>query len=378
MIINVSKLTFTSLLIALLTTVSLAGQLTITQQPWGQLEDGQQVVIYTLTNANGVKARITNFGAHLVSMEVPDRDGKIQDVTLGFDDVEGYVNCDSYLGATVGRYGNRIAKGQFALYGTKYTLAANNGVNHLHGGIKGFNKVLWASKSFLKSDSVGVVLTCLSPDMEEGYPGDLTSVVTYSLDNDNALKIEYEAYTDKPTPINLTHHSYFNLTGDARNTILDHELMLAADHYTPVDETLIPTGEIPVVEGTPMDFRAPEKIGARINDDFQQLKFGLGYDHNWVLRNQSGSLMLAATVYDPQSGRLMEIMTTEPGIQFYAGNFLDGSIIGKNNQPYNYRCGFCLETQHYPDSPNRKDFPSVILHPAQKYTHTCIYRFSVK
>jgi aldose 1-epimerase len=335
------------------------------------------VQLYVLTNANGVKAQIMDYGATVVSLEVPDRDGKMADVVLGYDNLRDYIKNSPYFGAIVGRYGNRIAKGRFTLEGVEYTLAKNNGENHLHGGIKGFDKVLWKSESVNKQNAVGVKFSYLSKDGEEGYPGNLDCSVTYLLTNDNELKIEYLAATDKPTPVNLTHHGYFNLTGCERD-ILGHELMLKADRLTPVDSGLIPTGELRPVKGTVMDFTKPTPIGARINSDDQQIKFGGGYDHNWVLKRTGKGLSLAARVYEPSSGRIMEVLTTEPGVQFYSGNFLDGTITGKGGIVYEHRYGFCLETQHYPDSPNKPSFPSVILHPGQKYAQTTIYRFSTR
>lgn len=342
---------------------------------YGALPDGRTAELYTLTNANGLKATLMNYGAILVSMEVPDRDGKLADVTLGYDTLEGWLSNTSYFGSTVGRYGNRIAKGKFTLDGTTYTLAANNGENHLHGGIKGFDKVLWDAKSLKRPGAVGVEFTRTSPDGEEGYPGELTATVTYLLTDENELRIEFKATTDKPTIVNLVHHSYWNLTGDPNKTILDHELMLAADHFLPVDEGLIPTGELRPVKGTPFDFTQPTKIGARVSADDEQLKRGNGYDHCWVLREQTGKVALAAMLYDPSTGRAMDVLTDQPGIQFYGGNFLDGSVTGKGGIKYQFRTALCLETQHYPDSPNKPDFPSVVLRPGETYRHTMIQRF---
>jgi aldose 1-epimerase len=315
--------------------------------------------------------------ATVISLEVPDRSGKLADVVLGYDNLQDYIKNNPYFGSIVGRYGNRIAKGRFSLDGADYKLAVNNGENHLHGGIKGFDKVVWKAESVNKSNAVGVKMTYLSKDGEEGYPGSLTSTVTYLLTNDNELKIEYSAVTDKPTPVNLTHHGYFNLTGCSRD-ILAHELMLNADRFTPVDAGLIPTGELRPVKGTVMDFTKPTAIGARINSDYEQIKFGGGYDHNWVLNRSGKGLSLAATLYEPTTGRLMEVLTTEPAIQFYSGNFLDGTITGKGGIVYKHRFGLCLETQHYPDSPNKPGFPSTVLRPGQKYTQTTVYRFSAK
>lgn len=351
--------------------------MSIKTESFGRTPQGEQVQLYVLTNANGVKAQIMDYGATVVSLEVPDRDGKMADVVLGYDNLRDYIKNSPYFGAIVGRYGNRIAKGRFTLEGVEYTLAKNNGENHLHGGIKGFDKVLWKSESVNKPNAVGVKFSYLSKDGEEGYPGNLDCSVTYLLTNDNELKIEYLATTDKPTPVNLTHHGYFNLTGCERD-ILGHELMLKADRFTPVDSGLIPTGELRPVKGTVMDFTKPTPIGARINSDDQQIKFGGGYDHNWVLKRTGRGLSPAARVYEPSSGRIMEVLTTEPGVQCYSGNFLDGTITGKGGIVYKHRYGFCLETQHYPDSPNKPNFPSVILRPGQKYAQTTIYRFSTR
>jgi aldose 1-epimerase len=350
----------------------------VQKESFGQTADGREVDLYTLTNANGLKARITNYGAIVVSLEAPDRTGKLGDITLGFDTLEQYLKGHPYFGAIVGRYGNRIGKARFTLNGVEYKLAANNGENHLHGGIKGFDKVVWDAQPLTQTDAVGVRLVYLSRDGEEGYPGNLTCIVTYTLTNNDELKISYEALTDKPTPVNLTHHSYFNLAGQGKGDILGHELMLNADRFTPVDKGLIPTGELRSIKGTPFDFTKPTAIGARINQDNEQLKFGLGYDHNWVLNKKDDQLTLAARVYEPTTGRVMEVYTTEPGIQFYSGNFLDGTNVGKGGKVYKHRYGFCLETQHFPDSPNKPNFPSVILEPGQKYTQVTVYKFSTK
>jgi aldose 1-epimerase len=309
---------------------------------------------------------------------VPDRDGKFADIVLGFDNFDDFLKNKPHFGAVVGRYGNRIAKGKFTLNGKEYSLAVNNGENHLHGGLKGFDKVFWDAQAMHTNDGPALKLTYLSVDGEEGYPGNLSCTVIYTLTNKNELKISYEAQTDKATPINLTHHSYFNLAGHDAGDILAHEIMIDADHITPVDAGLIPTGEIRPVKGTPMDFKKPTPIGARIDQQDQQLEFGGGYDHNWVLNNNSGDFALACSVYEPTTGRVMDLYTTEPGMQFYSGNFLDGSNIGKGGAVYNLRNGFCLETQHFPDSPNQPDFPSVILQPGQKYKHVTAYRFSAR
>jgi len=368
-------------LILCLVAVSLVGckckmcgcSLTIEKEVFGQA-DGKQINLYTLINANGVKARIMDYGAILFSLDLPDRNGKFEDVTLGYATLAEYDKNTKYFGATIGRYGNRIAKGKFTLDGVEYTLAANNGKNHLHGGIKGFNKVVWDSESFKTKDSAGVRLTYLSKDGEEGYPGNLNCTVIYTLTNDDELKVEYEAETDKATPVNLTHHSFWNLAGNCKKSILGHELMINADNYLPVDSGLIPTGEIKPVKDTPMDFTEPMAIGSRIN------KVENGYDHNYILNRQTHGeeLVLAARAYELDSGRVMEIYTTEPGIQFYSGGFFDGSYAGKGGVVYNKFYAFCLETQHFPDSPNQAEFPSTILQPGQKYTHTCVHKFYTK
>jgi len=345
---------------------------------FGTAPDGQAITLYSLTNAHGLRARIMTYGAIVVSLEVPDRDGNRADIVLGYDDLAGYVADNPYFGAIVGRYGNRIAGARFTLDGREYRLAANNGPNHLHGGLRGFDKVVWSAEPVRRSDAVGVSMTYVSPDGEEGYPGTLTAHVTYLLTHDDELKILYEATTDKPTVVNLTHHSYFNLLGQGRGDILGHELQILADRFTPVNDTLIPTGERRAVAGTPFDFRAPVAIGARIGAENRQLAFGGGYDHNWILNNQDGDLALAARVFEPTTGRVMEVLTTEPGLQFYSGNFLDGSLTGKDGAVYGHRAGFCLETQHYPDSPNQPEFPPVVLRPGDTYTQATVYRFPTR
>jgi aldose 1-epimerase len=344
-------------------------QMDIQKQVFGQLPDGKNVDLYILSNTKGIKARIMTYGATLVSLEIPDRDGTIADITLGYDSIDGYIEASPYFGSTVGRYANRIAKGKFTLNGMEYALAQNNGENHLHGGIMGFDKVVWNSEPIRKESEVGIKFMYFSKDGEEGYPGNLACTVIYMLTDDDELKISYEAETDKPTHVNLTHHSYFNLAGQGSGDILAHELMLDADNYTPVDEGLIPTGEIRSVEDSPMDFTTPQTIGDRI-DQMQG-----GYDHNFVLRSGRGELTLAARVYEPKSGRTMEIHTTEPGIQFYSGNFLDGSITGKSGKVYHKHYGFCLEPQHFPDSPNKPSFPSTVLNPGEKYESLTVFKF---
>jgi len=348
----------------------------IRKTAFGVTASGDAVEIYTLTNANGLEARIMTYGATLVSLRVPDRQGKLADVVLGYDALDGYLKNSPYFGAIVGRYGNRIGKGQFSLNGKEYSLPKNNGENTLHGGIKGFDKVIWKASEVKRKNGVGLRLSYLSKDGEEGFPGNLSTTVIYTLTDNNELKIDYSATTDKSTVVNLTHHSYFNLAGEG--SILNHELMIAARRFTPVDSGLIPTGELRSVNGTPMDFTKSTAIGARIDQQDEQLAFGKGYDHNWALNNNTGRLALAARVYEPGSGRVMEVATTEPGLQFYSGNFLDGGITGKGGQVYKQRYGFCLETQHFPDSPNKPRFPSTVLRPGQRYKSTTIYRFSVR
>jgi aldose 1-epimerase len=345
--------------------------------PFGTAPDGRAVRHYTLRNAQGMTAEIITYGAIVVSLTAPDKNGRFDDVVLGYDNLADYIKVSPYFGAIVGRYGNRIGKGKFTLDGTTYTLATNDGENHLHGGIRGFDKVVWDDEPVDRADAVGVKLSYLSRDGEEGYPGNLRVSVIYLLTNRNELRIEYEATTDKATPVNVTHHGYFNLTGGQRD-ILGHELMLNAERFTPVDAGLIPTGELRPVQGTPMDFGKRTAIGARIDDSYEQLQFGGGYDHNWVLNKKGDAMTLAAEVYEPTTGRLMTVRTTEPGIQFYAGNFLDGTITGKDGVVYKHRYGFCLETQHYPDSPNKPDFPSTILRPGRIYRTTTVYAFSAR
>lgn len=352
--------------------------MSITSKAFGQTADGKKVDIFTLTNSNGLTAQITNFGGIVTSLTAPDRDGNMADIVLGFDDLDSYINEHPYFGAIVGRVANRIAKGKFTIDGQEYSLAVNNGPNHLHGGLVGFDKAVWDATSSETDNGPALELTYLSPDGEEGYPGNLSCKVIYTLTNDNKLNIDYEATTDKATPINLTNHSYFNLAGHDAGDILSHEATINADNFTPTDETAIPYGEIRPVEGTPMDFRTPTVIGTRINDDDEQLKFGNGYDHNWVLNGKDGKLAVAATFYEKNSGRYMEVLTTEPGMQLYTANYLDGSNIGKGGAVYNQRNAFCGETQHFPDSPNKPDFPTAILQPGQTYKQTTAYKFSTK
>ncbi|MCW5978827.1 MAG: galactose mutarotase [Bryobacteraceae bacterium] len=348
----------------------------VNKESFGKTADGAAIDIYTLRNKNGVEARIINYGAIVVSIKTPDRQGNLGDVTLGFDSLDGYLGEQPYFGAVVGRYGNRIGKGLFKLGGVEYKLARNNGENHLHGGIKGFDKVVWEANETSVDGAPGVELRYLSKDGEEGYPGNLNTKVTYSLSDNNELRIHYEATTDKTTVVNLTNHTYFNLAG--KGDILGHVLTINADRFTPVDGGLIPPGELKSVEGTPFDFRKPTPIGARINDKDEQLERGKGYDHNFVLNRSGEGLTLAARVVEPETGRVVETLTTEPGIQFYTGNFLDGTIRGKGGQVYGPRTGFCLETQHFPDSPNQPDFPSVTLAQGERYDTTTVFRFSVE
>jgi aldose 1-epimerase len=349
-------------------------------QPFGTTDRGEAVSLYTLKNAHGMEAQVLDYGGIIVSLRVPDRNGRLGDVVLGFDSLTDYERGSPYFGAIVGRYGNRIARGRFTLDGRSYTLATNNGPNHLHGGVRGFDKVVWKVAPFQHADSVGLVLTYTSPEGEEGYPGTLHATVTYTLTDSDQLIFDYHATTDRATPVNLTQHSYFNLAGDGAGDILGHVVTLNADRFTPVDSTLIPTGEIRSVVGTPFDFRTPTTIGARIGQADEQLRYGRGYDHNFVLNKAgpAGDLTLAARVFEPTTGRVMEVVTTEPGLQFYSGNFLDGTLRGKRGVVYQHRSGFAMETQHFPDSPNQPAFPSTILRPGEEYRSRTIYRFGVQ
>ena len=348
----------------------------VASMTFGKTREGETVEKYTLRNANGMEVDLISWGAAITRILVPDRNGKRADVTLAFGALEPYLDSHPYFGSIVGRYGNRIAEGRFTLNGVEYKLATNNGENHLHGGERGFDRRLWKATPSTTPDGQSVAFTYVSADGEEGYPGRLTATVTYTLTARNGIRMAYHATTDKATVVNLTNHAYFNLAGHGSGTILDHQLMIDADRFTPVDEGLIPTGELRPVEGTPFDFRKPTAIGARIGGENEQLKFGLGYDHNYVLNGEAGAMRRAARVVEPKSGRTLEIFTTEPGIQFYSGNFLDG-VAGKDGRKYEYRGGFCLETQHYPDSPNHPDFPSTVLKPGQEYKTTTEYRFGV-
>jgi aldose 1-epimerase len=353
----------------------------ITQEPFGETEEGEAVDLYTLTNANGMEVKITNYGGIITSIVVPDRDGEMADVTLGFNTLDDYLAGHPYFGCITGRYANRIARGVVIIDGQMYRLPLNNGENSLHGGEKGFDKFVWDAEEVQSEYGTGLKLSRTSPDGEEGYPGNLMVEVTYSLTENNEIRIDYHATTDAPTVINLTNHAYFNLAGEGSGTIEGHELQINASNYTPVDETLIPTGEIAPVAGTPFDFTSPHPIGERIREGHDQIVIGRGYDHNFVLDRSSpddDSMIVAARVVEPESGRVLEISTTEPGIQFYSGNFLDATLVGASGQTYRQGDGFALETQHYPDSPNHPDFPSTELRPGEEYATTTIYAFSVE
>ena len=348
------------------------------RESFGRTEDGREVELFTLTNRNGVEARIMTFGATVVSLKVPDRRGRLDDVVLGFDRLEDYLKDTHYIGPVVGRYANRIARGRFTLNGVEYKLAVNNGENHLHGGIRGFDKVVWTARPLAARNGSALELTYLSRDGEEGYPGNLTTRVVYTLTDANELRIDYSATTDKDTVVNLTSHGYFNLAGHGNGDILNHRLMINANRFTPTDAGSIPTGELRPVRGTPFDFLRPTLIGARIEQPDEQLKFGNGYDHNFVLNGRAGTLRLAARVSEPTTGRVMEVWTTEPGIQFYTGNFLEGTAPGKGGKSYGRRSAFCLETQHFPDSPNQPRFPSTVLRRGARFRYTTVHRFSAR
>lgn len=351
----------------------------VQKHAFGKAEDGRTLDLYILRNSSGMEVSISNYGGAVVSLKVPDRSGKLADVVLGYSDARGYIEDKAYFGGIIGRYANRIAHGKFTLNGSTYILPKNDGENELHGGVKGFNKRIWTAKDISGGDGPALELTYHSHDAEEGYPGNLAARVVYTLTQNNELKIEYLATTDKETVVNLTNHSYFNLAGRGSGDILGHRLTIHAEEFSPVDATLIPTTAGRSVRNTPFDFSRAAIIGARINQDDQQLKFGRGYDHNWVLNRQGNhTLSLAAEVSEPGSGRAMEVWTTEPGLQFYSGNFLDGTIHGKDGVVYGHRTGFCLETQHFPDSPNHPDFPSTVLKPGQQYRSTTVYRFLIR
>jgi len=347
----------------------------IKRRIFGKMADGKPIDLYTLTNNQGMRVAIANYGGVVVSIVVPDRNGKPGDVVLGFDNLDDYLGKQPYFGALVGRYANRIGNARFKLHGVEYKLPANDGPNTLHGGIQGFDKRVWIARA-IPGEHPAVELTYLSKDGEEGYPGNLRAKVVYSLSEDNALRIDYTATTDKDTVVNLTNHSYFNLAGEGKGDILKHEIMINADRFTPIDSTLIPTGELRKVDSTPFDFRKLAAIGARIDADDEQTKFGKGYDHNFVLNRSGAGLSLAARVTDPESGRVLEVLTTQPGLQFYTGNFLDGRVHGKSGKSYGRRSAFCLETQHFPDSPNKPSFPSTVLRPGETFRESTVYRFS--
>lgn len=349
----------------------------ITLREFGQLE-GQPVTLYTLTNSNGMVAEISDYGGVVVSLRVPDREGRVEDVVLGFDDFEDYKNDQGYYGAITGRNANRIANGQFTLEGETYQLAQNNGPNNFHGGVSGFNKKLWQGSASIAKGEPALRLEYVSPDGEEGFPGTLTVVTTYTLTPENGLKIHYEARSDKPTICNLTHHSYWNIGGPSSESILEQELQLFSDAYNPTDATAIPTGEIRPVAGTPFDFREPQPIGSRIDTDDAQLAIGKGYDHNYVINGEPGTLRPVARVYDPKSGRVMKMLSTDHGVQFYSGNWFDGSVVGRDGKAYTHRIALCLECQHFPDSLNQPNFVSAILTPGEVYEKTTVYQFSTK
>ncbi len=352
----------------------------LNKQPFGKTSDGTEVYLYTLHNKSGMQVKITNFGGRITSVMVPDKNHNFNDVVLGFDSLDGYTAkpaSTAYFGALIGRYGNRLANGTFTLDGKTYHVPTNDGPNSLHGGKQGFDSKVWDAKEISGADGPALELHYLSPDGEEGFPGNLNVTVRYSLDNKNGLHIDYSATTDKDTVLNLTNHSYFNLEGAGSETILNQSIMIGADRYTPVNSTLIPTGKIDPVAGTPLDFRKPMVIGSRINDDFEQLKLGHGYDHNFVLNHPGDLSAVAARVTDPKSGRVLEVHTTQPGVQFYTGNFLNGQVHGIGGV-YRFRSALCLETQHFPDSPNHPNFPTTVLHPGDTFRSTTIYRFSTE
>ncbi len=350
----------------------------IKRETFGITPEGKAVDAFTLTNARGLEVRVINYGGIITSLLAPDRSGNLADIVLGFDALDGYLDNKPYFGAIIGRYTNRIADGKFILDGREYTLAKNNGTNSLHGGLRGYNKVTWEAEPFHNQQQTGVILIYRSKDGEEGYPGNLGVKVTYTLTGENELIFDYEAETDKATAINLTQHTYFNLAGEGNGDVLGHELWLNADRFTPVDKTLIPTGELRSVRGTPLDFTQPTRLGARIDATYNQLAFAGGYDHNFVINGEDHKPKLTARVREPNSGRVLEAHTTEPGVQLYSGNFLDGSAVGKHGHAYQKREAFCLETQHFPDSVHHSHFPSTILRPGQRFHSQTIFKFSVE
>ena len=375
---NFEKKLFLILFCALIFSTTIFAKPGIKKASFGTTADGKKVEIYTLKNSKNVEARIMTYGGTLVSMKVPDKSGKFADVVLGHDSVADYEKDTAYFGALIGRFGNRIAKGKFTLNGKEYALATNNNGNHLHGGIKGFDKVIWTAKSSADANGANLELNYASKDGEEGYPGNLKIKVVYTLTENSELKIVYSATTDKDTVVNMTNHSYFNLAGAGSGTILDHNLFINADRFVPTDDVAIPLGELKSVKATPFDFTTPTAIGARINSDDEQIKFGKGYDHTFVLNKNGNELSLAARATDEKSGRILEVFTTEPGVQLYTGNYLNSSVKGKEGKDYAFRNGFCLETQHFPDSPNKPDFPSTVLKTGETYNQTTVFRFSVK
>src|SRR5262245_9630153 len=363
--------------LALIPTYAETKKATVKKEAFGTA-DGQPVDLYTLTNSHGMEVRAMTYGGIILSLRVPDRNGKLDDVVLGFDKLEPYFENKAYFGAIIGRYGNRIGGAKFKLNGVEYNLAKNAAPNTLHGGWKGFNKANWQAKSFENSKGVGVVFSYLSKDGEEGYPGNLNTTVTYTLTDKNEIIFDYDATTDKATVLNLTEHSYFNLAGEGKGDILNHEVMINAGRFTPVDESVIPTGELRSVKGTPLDFTKSTAVGLRINDKYEQLIIGHGYDHSFVIDRKNDGLALAARVYEPSSGRVMEVYTTQPAVQFYTSNYLDRTIVGKNGHAYPKNGALCLETQHFPDSPNHPDFPTTVLQPGQTFRSTTVYKFSSK
>ncbi len=353
-------------------------KVSITKSFYGKTKDNKKVDLYSFKTENGMEVHIINYGGIITSLKVPDKNGETEDIVLGYNKLEDYINENPYFGSIIGRYGNRIAKGKFNLNGNQYTLATNNDENHLHGGNIGFDKVIWEAETKINSNSSSLILKYLSKDMEEGYPGNLHTTITYKIINDNSVEITYEAQTDKTTVINLTQHSYFNLSGDFNQSILNHNIKINADHFLPVNKSLIPTGNKLDVSMTPFDFRSFKKIKKDINADDLQLNYGNGYDHCWVLNDYKNGYRLIASAFDEESGRFMEVYSDQPGLQFYTGNFLDGSLPQKGEGFYNFRSGFCMETQHFPNSPNQPDFPSVTLNPNEKYYSKTSYNFKIK